>query len=113
MPVCQSGDLCRDASEPIDGWCRPCGKEGQPCCRTYLSIYCEDGMKCKGNTCQKTGGGGGGGSTQWKTCSGQPYTINTILRPIALEGTDGCVKYETFASNSDAEAIQCAHAKYG
>ncbi len=111
MPVCQTGDLCRDSSEPISGMCRPCGKEGQPCCRTYLSIRCYDGMRCEDNVCKKPSGGGGG--QQPKRCNGQPYTINTLPRPVGIEGSDGCVAYENFASDGQAEAVQCARAKYG
>jgi hypothetical protein len=113
QPVCATGDLCRDGSEPYFGWCRHCGNEGEVCCKS-LSILCKQGLKCKDSVCQRPSSGGGGGSgEQWKTCSGQPYTWSRALRPVYIEHENGCIGYEEFDSNDWNEAFACARAKYG
>jgi hypothetical protein len=69
------------------------------------------GTKCDDGVCRRPGGGGGG--DQPKKCNGQPYTINTLPRPVALEDANGCLTAQTFPADSQAEAIQCAKAAYG
>jgi hypothetical protein len=32
------GSPCHCLCEPVDGWCRPCGKEGEVCCRPSAAI---------------------------------------------------------------------------
>ncbi len=113
MPVCPGNQPCRDGSEPISGFCRPCGGEGQRCCYG-LSIRCDDGMRCKDGSCRRPdGGGGGGGGEKWKTCSGQPYTWSTFPRPVSIEDTDGCVITRTFVASTPEEALQCARSQHG
>jgi hypothetical protein len=112
MPVCGGNEPCRDGSEPVGGFCRPCGGEGQRCCYG-LSIRCYDGMRCDDGTCRRPGGGGGGSGEQWKTCSGQPYTWSTIPRPISIEDANGCVATVTYLASTPEEALQCARVQYG
>jgi hypothetical protein len=115
MPFCPGADPCPHGGEPIDGMCRPCGKLGEPCCRKSLSIVCDDvdkGVRCEGNTCQYAGGAGPG-STQWKTCSGQPYTWSTQARPVFIEDKNGCVAAVSFIASTPEEALQCARTQYG
>jgi hypothetical protein len=111
MPVCQGGEPCRDGSEPVDGFCRPCGGDGQRCCYG-LSIRCEDGMPCRDGTCRRPGGGTAGGE-EWKTCSGQPYTWSTLPRQVAIETADGCVVTTTYLASSPEEALECARGQHG
>lgn len=113
MPVCTGGDPCRGdlSTEPVSGFCRPCGGVGQPCCY-QLAIRCETGLRCKDRTCRASGGGGASGET-WKTCSGQPYTWSTAARLVPVEDANGCVATVTFVASSPAEALQCARAQYG
>jgi hypothetical protein len=116
MPVCPTGALCRDDSEPYFGWCRHCGNEGEVCCKSQ-SIKCNSPLKCKDGVCQRppaSGGGGGGGATVL-TCSGKPYTFGlTSWHDVAIEDAHGCHAWlpKIFADNR-AEALQCARAKYG
>lgn len=113
QPVCQTGPLCHN-DEPVSGWCRHCGREGEVCCRYHgASIRCDEGMRCEDNVCRRPGGGGGGGGNGWKTCSGQPYTWATKTWPVALEYENGCVAYDSFVANSPDEAFACARAKHG
>jgi hypothetical protein len=112
MPECTTGERCRDGSEPVNGWCRPCGNEGQRCC-FGMSIRCYDGMRCRDGTCQRPAGSGGGGGPQPKTCSGQPYTWSTILRPVWIEDANGCVAYVNYLASTPEEALQCARGQYG
>jgi hypothetical protein len=109
MPVCPSGPPCI-GGEPVDGWCRHCGREGEPCCYS-LSIICDSGLHCDDGTCRGSGGGGSSGSA--KTCSGQDYTLTTFARAVAIEATNGCAGYDLFIASTPAEALQCARAKYG
>ena len=111
-PVCQHERPCQGADEPVNGWCRPCGNEGQVCCFS-ASIKCFDGMKCQDGTCRRPGGGGGGTGEQWKTCSGQPYTWSTVARDVTVEYDDDCAAVEKFIASTDEEARQCAAAKWG
>ena len=111
MPECTTGDRCRDGSEPVNGFCRHCGLEGERCC-FGLSIRCYDGMKCDEGTCKRPPGSGSGG-TPPKTCSGQPYTWSTIPRPVWVEDANSCVAYVTYLASTPEEALQCARAQYG
>jgi hypothetical protein len=110
-PVCPGNNPCPHNGEPVNGFCRPCGKENQACCRS-LSILCEDGMRCKEGTCKRPEGSSGTGE-QWKTCSEQPYTWSTHARTIFIENEDGCIAAATYLASSDEEALLCARGQYG
>lgn len=114
QPVCTSGSPCHCLCEPVNGWCRHCGREGEVCCRPSTAIpICYDGTKCDDGACRRTGGGGGGEGNGWKTCSGQPYTWSTKTWPVTLEDDNGCVVSDSFVANSPDEALQCARTKHG
>lgn len=115
MPVCPTGALCRDSSEPYFGWCRHCGNEGEVCCKSQ-SIRCNSPLKCKDGVCQRTpaSGGGGGGGGQFKTCSGKDWTFATSSRAVArkLPNTK-CIVIDGYPSNSSEEAYECARKLWG
>jgi hypothetical protein len=111
-PVCQHESPCQ-GGEPVNGWCRPCGKEGQVCCRWSASIRCDQGLICRDNACKKPGGGGAGNTEQWRTCSGESYTWSTMARPVTIEKSNGCTMVDTFVASTDEEALRCARAKWG
>jgi len=111
MPVCTIGDPCKCLCKPVDGWCRPCGHDGQTCC-SHPWWACYDGAHCDDGVCRRPSGGGGGGN-EWKTCSGQPYTYSTKQWPVTIEDDNGCVGYDSFAANSPDEALGCARTKHG
>ena len=112
-PVCQGPVPCPN-DEPVGGWCRPCGKLGQVCCRSSGGIVCYDGLKCREGHCGGPPSGGGGGAPPGpKTCSGQPYTWSTIPRPVFYENANGCVDSASFPASTDEEAVQCARSLFG
>jgi hypothetical protein len=113
MPVCPGPSPCQGGLEPVDGYCRPCGKAWQPCCYG-ISIRCDDGMRCEDRVCQgPTQGGGGGTGEQWKTCSGQNYTWTTGQHVIYIENAEGCITFTTITANSPEEAMTCARNSHG
>jgi hypothetical protein len=111
MPECSTGDRCRDGSEPVNGFCRSCGNEGEPCC-FGMSIRCYEGMSCRDRTCRRPPPPPPPGDHA-KTCSGQPWIFSTIPRPVWVEDANGCVGYVTYIATTPEEAVQCARAQHG
>lgn len=110
--VCASGDPCPTGGTVIAGWCRPCGKPGQACCRGE-TIVCEAPGRCRDGECRVPASGGGGGNSGWRTCGGNPYTFSTRTFEIWVEGGDQCLAAGGFVANDEAEARACARAAYG
>lgn len=111
QPVCITRTSCDEGTE-VDGWCRHCGQQGQPCCREEIpmcssGLTCDDDDVCTGSP-QSSGSGG-----QLKTCSGQAVTFTAQNFAYSIEGTDGCVSTAQVYANSADEALKCAQAKYG
>jgi hypothetical protein len=115
MPVCLSGSPCRTLSEPIDGWCRPCGREGQSCCSSSTIIgRCLDGMHCDDGVCRRPSAPPPPPPpNQLKTCNGEDWSFSTIDREVFIKGDDQCVFSVFYPANSVQEAYICARRKYG
>lgn len=111
LPVCPFGEPCSRPGEPINGYCRPCGGEGQGCCYS-LSIRCDAGLSCKDRTCRRPNESGGQQDNP-RTCSGQPYAWSTIPRTIYVDDENGCTAPIPYLASTPAEAEQCARAQFG
>jgi hypothetical protein len=111
MPVCLSGDPCRSGT-PIDGWCRPCGNDGQPCC-SYPAWACYDGSHCDDGVCRRPPPPPPPPS-QWKTCNGEDWGLSTMKRTVFIKhASNPCITKETYNANSAQEAYTCARRQWG
>lgn len=115
MPVCLSGSPCHSLSEPVDGWCRPCGNEGQGCCRSSTIITrCLDGMRCDDGVCRRPSPPPPPPPpAQWKTCNGENWGWSTMERTVFIKHADQCVVGVKYNANSTQEAYTCARRDYG
>jgi hypothetical protein len=113
-PICPTGSPCRTLSDPVDGWCRPCGGEGQRCCSSATLIpRCLPNMHCDDGICRRPSAPPPPPPpNQWKTCNGENRTLSTIDREVFIKGDDQCVFSVFYPSNSVHEAYICARRKY-
>ncbi len=116
MPVCHEGEPCRSLSQPDNGWCRPCGHEGQACCSSSLILgRCLSGLACADGTCRRPAPPPPPPPPpQWKTCSGANWSLSTIDRTVFVrDGASQCIGEVHYAASSAQEAYGCARRDHG
>lgn len=111
MPVCTTGDPCKCLCKPVDGWCRPCGHDGQTCCSPPWWA-CYDGARCTDGVCRRSSPPPP--PPQWKTCNGEAWGWSTMDRTVFIKhAANHCIDGVAYKANSAQEAYTCARRDYG